>query len=251
MKIDLNCDLGESFGRYALGNDEALMPLITSANIACGLHAGDPMVMERTLRQALRYNVAPGAHPGYPDLQGFGRRRMELSPEEAYVLYQVGALAAFAAAAGAEVVHVKPHGALYNQAAEDRTLARAIACGVARFSRRLILVGLAGSALVEAGAEAGLQVANEGFPERGYTAEGALLSRRLPGAILTSPEQAAAQALRLVKEGVVMSAGSQTRRVAVETLCLHGDNPSAPQLARAIRAGLAEQGMEVKALSRP
>jgi 5-oxoprolinase (ATP-hydrolysing) subunit A len=252
MEIDLNCDMGEGFGRYVLGNDEALMPLITSANIACGLHAGDPVVMEKTVRQAVRHNVALGAHPGYPDRQGFGRRKMELSPEEveAFILYQVGALAAFAQAAGAELAHVKPHGALYNQAAEDQELARAIARGVARFSRRLILVGLAGSALVEAGAEARLSVANEGFPERGYTAEGTLMSRKLPGAIITSPELAAEQALRLIREGVVISAGGQTRRAPVETLCLHGDNPNAPQLAQAIRAALAEQGIEARSPAR-
>ena len=253
MKIDLNCDMGESFGYYTLGNDEALLPLITSANIACGLHAGDPLVMERTVRQALRYKVAIGAHPGFPDLQGFGRRRLELLPEEveAFILYQVGALSAFSQAAGAELTHVKPHGALYNQAAEDHELARAVARGVARFSQNLILVGLAGSALVEAGAEARLPVANEGFPERGYTAAGTLLSRRQPGAVIESPEKAAEQALRLAQAGIVISAASQTRHAPVETLCLHGDNPNAPQLAQAIRARLAEQGIEVERLSRP
>ena len=157
MKIDLNCDMGESFGRYRLGNDEALMPHITSANIACGYHAGDPLVMDATVRLAVRHGVGVGAHPGFPDLQGFGRRAMRLSPEEveAFVLYQVAALAGFARAAGVELAHVKPHGALYNLAAQDRTIAEAIARGVARFSKNLVLVGLAGSPLADHAIESG------------------------------------------------------------------------------------------------
>lgn len=245
--IDINCDMGESFGRYALGQDAALMPLISSANIACGLHAGDPLVMEATVRLAVRHQVALGAHPGYPDLQGFGRRRLELAPDEveAFVLYQVGALAAFARAAGADLTHVKPHGALYTQAAEDRPLAQAVARAVARFSRSLSLVGLAGSMLIEAGAEAGLRVANEGFPERGYTPEGRLLPRRLPGALITAPEAAAEQALRLAQAGIAYGAGPQARRVPIDTLCLHGDNPHALPLLQAIRARLAESAIAV------
>jgi UPF0271 protein len=239
MRIDINCDLGESFGRYTLGNDELLLPLVTSANIACGFHAGDPRVMDQTVQAARRHGVAIGAHPGLPDLQGFGRRRMELSPEEveACVLYQIGALAAFARASGVDLTHVKPHGALYNQAAEDTAIALAVARGVARFSRGLILVGLAGSALVEAGPEAGLRVAAEGFPERDYTAEGRLLARGVPGAVVASPEQAAGQALRLAQEGI--------GGVRIDTLCLHGDNPQAVPIAQAIRARLAGHGIDV------
>jgi UPF0271 protein len=249
--VDINCDMGESFGRYALGHDEALLPLITSANIACGLHAGDPLVMEQTVRLAREARVAIGAHPGLPYLQGFGRRRLDLPPEEAeaFVLYQVGALAAFTRALGTELTHVKPHGALYNQAAEDRELARAIARGVARFSRGLILVGMAGSALVEAGVEAGLAVANEGFPDRGYTPTGALMPRRLPGAIIDSPEQAAKQALRLARDGVTLPTAHGTQRIAIDTLCVHGDNPKAVQILQAIRARLAEHGRAVAALA--
>lgn len=252
MTIDINCDMGESFGRYTLGQDEALLPFITSANIACGWHAGDPLVMERTVRLAQEARVAIGAHPGLPDLQGFGRRNLDLAPEEAeaFVLYQVGALAAFARAWGAELAHVKPHGALYNQAAQDRDLAQAIARGVARFSRSLILVGLAGSALVEAGLEAGLAVANEGFPERGYTSAGTLMPRSQPGAVIDSPEQAAAQALRLAQEGVVFSTPRGAQRVAIDTLCVHGDNPNAVQILRAIRAQLSEHGQAVAAMPR-
>lgn len=242
MRIDINCDLGESFGRYTLGNDELLLPLVTSANIACGFHAGDPRVIDQTVKAVRRHEVAIGAHPGFPDLQGFGRRRMELSPEEveACVLYQIGALAAFARASGADLTHVKPHGALYNQAAEDAAIALAVARGVARFSQGLILVGLAGSALVEAGLEAGLRVAAEGFPERGYTADGRLLARGLPGAVVASPEQAAGQALRLAQEGI--------GGVHIDTLCVHGDNPRAVPIAQAIRARLSEHGIDVRPL---
>ncbi len=251
MRSDINCDMGESFGRYTLGHDEALMPLITSANIACGLHAGDPVVIDRTIRLAHAAGVAIGAHPGLPDLQGFGRRRLDLSPEEAeaFVLYQVGALAAFARASGVELNHVKPHGALYNQAAGDRALASGIARGVARFSRNLILVGLAGSALVEAGIEAGLPVAGEGFPERGYTPAGTLMPRGQPGAIIDSPEQAAENALRLAREGITLSTAGGPQHVRIDTLCVHGDNPNAEQILRAIRAKLAENGVAVVALA--
>ncbi len=244
LSIDLNCDMGESFGRYALGADSQVLEWVTSANIACGLHAGDPLVMQQTVSLAARRGAAIGAHPGYPDLQGFGRRVMDLTAEEveAFVLYQVGALAAFTRAAGAELVHVKPHGALYNQAARDAALAAAIARGVARFSRGLILVGLAGSRLPEAGLEAGLQVASEGFPDRAYNPDGSLRSRREAGAVLESVEAVCAQALRLVREGP--GAG-----IRVETLCIHGDGPHAPEFARAVRQTLEAAGIRVLPLA--
>ena len=247
MKIDLNCDMGESFGRYTIGNDEAMMPYITSANIACGLHAGDPLVMERTVRLAQEHGVGIGAHPGFPDLQGFGRRVMQLAPEEAeaFVLYQVGALAAFAKAAGAELVHVKPHGALYNLAARDRPLAEAIARAVARFSRQLILVGLANSLLVEAGLEAGLPVAREAFADRAYEADGSLRSRRLPGAVLEDPAQAAEQVVRIAQEGLVVACTGEEVPVQAETICLHGDTPTAVEIAKTIRGELEAAGIEV------
>jgi UPF0271 protein len=243
MKIDLNCDLGESFGLYALGNDAAIMPLITSANIACGFHAGDASVMQATVRLAKQHSVAVGAHPGWPDLQGFGRREMNLSPEEteALVLYQIGALAAFAKAEGVELRHVKPHGALYNQAAKERKLADAIARAVKRFSGDLILVGLAGSRLVDAGEEIGLRVANEGFPDRAYNADGSLKSRSLPGAVIESPEEVGRNAIRLVREGIQFGG----RVVRVETLCLHGDHPGAVENAKALREALGRSGIEV------
>jgi UPF0271 protein len=251
MKIDLNCDMGESFGRYTLGNDAALMPHITSANIACGLHASDPLVMDRTVKLAREHGVAIGAHPGLPDLQGFGRRPMQLSPEEAeaFVLYQLGALAGFAQAAGTELVHVKPHGALYNQAAQDRPLAEAIVRGVARFSRGLIVVGLANSQLIKAGQAAGLAVAREAFADRAYEADGSLRSRRLPGAVLHEPAQAAEQAVRIACEGLVVTWDGEHVPVQAETLCVHGDTPTALTIVQAIRQALAEAGVDVAPLA--
>ncbi|MFQ6100597.1 MAG: LamB/YcsF family protein [Anaerolineae bacterium] len=259
MKIDLNCDMGESFGRYSLGSDAALMSYVTSANIACGLHAGDPLVMERTVRLAREHGVGIGAHPGFPDLQGFGRRAMQLAPEEveAFVLYQIGALAAFAKAAGAELVHVKPHGALYNLAARDRPLAEAIVRAVARFSRgstplttgQLILVGLANSLLVEAGLEAGLPVAREAFADRAYEADGSLRSRRLPGAVLEDPAEAAEQAVRIAQDGLVVAYSGEEVPVQAETICLHGDTSTALAIAQAVRQALTTAGVEVVPLT--
>lgn len=248
MLIDLNCDLGESFGRYRLGQDEAVIPFVTSVSIACGFHAGDPVVMKQTVDLAARHGVSIGAHPGYPDLQGFGRRNMDLSPEEveALVLYQVGALAGFAKAAGVEMAHVKPHGALYNQAAGDRALARAVARGVARFSKELILVGLAGSALVAAGVVEGLKVANEGFPDRAYNPDGTLVARRAPGAVVESPDDVAANAVRLAKHGI--SFGSM--QVKIDTLCIHGDNPNAAAIGKAVVDVLMANSIDVVRLSK-
>ena len=238
--IDLNCDCGESFGAYRLGDDAAILPLITSANIACGFHAGDPSVMRHTLRLAAQVGVAVGAHPGYPDLQGFGRREMTFTPAEVegLILYQVGALAALARAEGVELTHVKPHGALYNQAAKDAALAGAIAQAVKAFSRELILVGLAGSQLVAAGIELCLTTAGEAFPDRAYNADGTLRSRNLPGAVLEDPAQVASNAVQLAQ------------REGVQTLCLHGDNPSALENARQVRAALAAAGVGLARLRR-
>lgn len=246
MKIDLNCDMGESFGRYKLGNDAAVMAYISSANIACGLHGGDPIVMRTTIQLARQHGVAIGAHPGWPDLQGFGRREMNLTSEEveAFVLYQIGALAAFAKAEDIELRHVKPHGALYNQAAKDRALATSIAQAVQHFDSDLILVGLAGSALIAAGLELGLRVANEGFPDRRYNPDGTLVSRKEANAILESAEEVAAQAVALAREGIDFAG----RRVQVDTMCLHGDNLHAAENARMVHDALAKEGIEVKAL---
>jgi len=247
MRVDLNCDMGESFGRYRIGADEALMPFITSANIACGYHAGDPLVMARTVRLAIEHGVGIGAHPGFPDLMGFGRRQMQLAPEEIenYILYQIGALAAFAKAAGTELAHVKPHGALYNMAAKDAELARAIVRGIARFSRELIVVCLAGSAMVEAAEEAGLRVAREGFADRAYNPDGTLRSRRLPGALIEDPKVAAERAIRMVRDGVVVAHTGEEIPLRVDTICVHGDTPTAVEIAKTIRRELEAAGIEV------
>ncbi len=241
MKIDLNSDIGESFGAHQVGDDAAILVYVDSANVACGFHAGDPLVMDATVRLCVEHGVRLGAHPGHLDLQGFGRRDIQLSPEEAeaFVLYQVGALAAFGRAYGVELTHVKPHGALYNQAARDGTLAQAIARGVKRFSPGLALVGLAGSALVAAGMQAGLVVMNEGFPDRGYNPDGSLMSRKLPGALLHDPAAIAANAVRLATQGILVRVpGGGERRMPVETLCLHGDNPASVEAAKAVRMAL-------------
>src|ERR1700752_3925745 len=228
MKIDLNCDMGEN-----IGNDEAVMPYITSANIACGFHAGDSKTMSDTVRLATKYGVAIGAHPSWKDVEGFGRREMTLPPDEveALVLYQIGALAAIAKAEGIELHHVKPHGALYNQAAHDRVLANAIAGAVKRFSSDLVLVGLAGSELIEAGVEVGLKVANEGFPDRNYNPNGTLVSRKESNAIVVLSEEVAAHALRLIRDGILF----EETHVRVDTLCLHGDHPRVVENAKLIR----------------
>jgi UPF0271 protein len=251
--IDINCDMGESFGAYRMGEDEAVMPFITSANIACGFHAGDPVVMQATVRLAVKHGVSIGAHPGYPDLQGFGRREMRLAPEEveALVLYQVSALAGFARAEGAEVSHVKPHGALYNQAARDTALAGAIARAARRFSREVILVGLAGSRLIEAGLEAGLGVAREAFPDRAYESDGSLRQRELPGAVIDDPKESAANGLRLAREGVSITRDGSTEMVAVDTLCVHGDTPGAAARAKVIHEAIAGANIRMSGINKP
>jgi UPF0271 protein len=252
-RIDLNADVGEGFGAYCLGGDEAILPFVTSANIACGFHGGDPRQMDRTVALAVRAGVAVGAHPGYPDLRGFGRRPMQVDPEdvETDVVYQVGALAAFAQSHGTRLVHVKPHGALYNQATLDLELARAIARGVARVSRDLIFVGLATSSAMRSAAEGeGLVFAAEAFADRTYCPDGALQSRKHSGAVITDPRQAAEQALRIARDGVVVAAGGATIPLQADTLCLHGDNPSAAEIAWAVRQVLDSEGVRVEALAR-
>lgn len=228
MKIDLNCDMGEN-----IGSDELIMPLITSANIACGYHAGNAKTMRETVRLAKKFAVNIGAHPSWFDLEGFGRREMSLTADEveALILDQVSALAAIAEAEGAELRHVKPHGALYNQAAKDRPLAEAIARAVKNFNGELILVGLAGSRLIEAGVEVGLNVANEGFPDRRYNPDGTLVSRNEAHAVIESPEEVARHAVELIQNGILF----EGKRVWVETLCLHGDHPRVVENAKLIR----------------
>ncbi|HEX7554331.1 MAG TPA: 5-oxoprolinase subunit PxpA [Geothrix sp.] len=248
--IDLNCDMGESFGAWTMGQDEALLDLVTSANIACGLHAGDPATMLRTVRCAAAKGVALGAHPSLPDLQGFGRRTMGITLDEArgLVLYQVGALAAFAKAAGTRLRHVKPHGALYNMAARDRALADAIAGAVRDFDPALILVGLSGSELIKAGQEIGLSCASEVFADRGYEPDGSLSPRSAPGAMITDEDAAVARVLRMVLEGRVESRTGVDVGLQAETVCIHGDQPQALAFARRLRWALEEAGIEVRAL---
>lgn len=248
-RIDLNADLGESFGAYTIGDDEGLLGVVTSANVACGFHGGDPSTMRRTVLRCLEKGVAIGAHPGLPDLAGFGRRELRITPDEAYelTLYQLGALQAFCTAEGGALRHVKPHGALYNMAASDQALAAAIARAAARVSPDLILVGLAGSALTRAGEAAGLRTAGEAFADRSYRADGTLTPRREPGAVLP-PERAAAQALLLAQGGIVRAQDGADIQVRADTICVHGDSQHAAELARAVRRMLEEGGLTVAAL---
>ena len=250
-RIDLNCDMGESFGAWKMGNDEAVLEPVTSANIACGMHAGDPGTMRATVRAARSRGVAIGAHPGFPDLQGFGRRAMALTPSQAYdtVLYQIGALAGFARAAGGRVSHVKAHGMLYNMAAKDAALAEAIARAVRDFDDSLVLYGLAGSALIAAAEGAGLRAASEVFADRTYQDDGSLTPRSLPGSMIDDVDAAIAQVKRMVLEGVVRSVSGKDVPVKADTLCIHGDQPGAVVFARAIRDALQGAGVEVKALA--
>jgi UPF0271 protein len=253
VAIDVNCDMGESFGVYRIDCDEeALMSLVSSANVACGFHAGDPRIIDRTVGLAVAHGVAVGAHPSHLDLRGFGRREMKVGPDEveADVLYQVGALLAFARAHGAALVHVKPHGALYNQAVNDEELARAIARGIARVSRELIFVGLAASPAMKGAAEAeGLRYAREAFADRVYNPDGTLQSRRIPGSVITDPGKAAAQALQIATRRSVTAHDGKVVPLEAETICLHGDNPSALSNARTVRRALEEKGVEIRGLS--
>jgi UPF0271 protein len=249
VRVDLNADVGESIGPWPMGEDERLIPLVTSVNVACGVHAGDPLTIDRTVRAALAHSVAVGAHPGYPDLVGFGRRDLDMAPDEleASLVYQIGAVSAFARAAGTTLNHVKPHGALYNLAARDPAVAATIARAVARVSGELVLVGLAGSAMLAAAADAGLASAAEAFADRAYEPDGTLRSRRLPGALLESPERAAAQALSIVREGRVESHDGRVVTVRADTICIHGDTPHAVEFATAIRAALEGAGVTIAA----
>lgn len=250
VRVDLNADVGESFGIYALGHDSALMSVISSANVACGFHAGDPGVMRATVALAREHGVAVGAHPGYPDLAGFGRRQLHASPREVedLVVYQIGALAGLAAAQGVRVRHVKAHGALYNMAARDAGLADAIARAVVAVDRTLVLFGLSGSELVAAAKRAGLQAASEVFADRAYLADGGLVPRGTPGAVITDPGTVSERAARMVREGVVMAIDGSRLPLDAHTICVHGDTPRAAELARALRAALIAAEIEVKAV---
>jgi UPF0271 protein len=250
MRIDLNSDLGESFGPWPMGQDAALMDSITSANIACGFHAGDPGVMRQTLALAKDKGVAVGAHPGFPDLVGFGRREIKATPAEVHdlVLYQVSALAGMAAAQGLKLQHVKAHGALYNMACKERPLADAIARAVAAFDRSLILFGLPQSELLRAGEAAGLPVAAEVFADRAYERDGSLTSRTRPGSVIHDEKAVVDRAVRMVKQQQVVAVDGSVVALQADTLCLHGDTPGAAALAGLIRRGLASAGVSIAAL---
>jgi UPF0271 protein len=245
-RIDLNADVGESFGPWPMGADEALMPLVSSVNVACGAHAGDPGTILRTVALAAEHGVAVGAHPGYPDLAGFGRRDLEMSETDlrASLVVQVGVVVAAARVAGTRVRHVKPHGALYNRAARDPVLAAVVAGAFAALDPGLVLVGLAGSRSLEAGRDAGLTVLAEAFADRRYEPDGSLRPRTLPGALL-GPEDAAEQAIAIVRDGRVTASDGSTVAVAADTLCVHGDSPGAAEIARAVRSALAGAGITV------
>jgi UPF0271 protein len=251
MLIDINCDMGESFGAYEIGADDEVLPHITSANIACGFHGGDPSVMRTTVAHALEHGVAIGAHPGLPDLVGFGRRAMQVSPQEVYdlMIYQVGALSGFVRAAGAELRHVKPHGALYNMAVAQPALADAIARAVHDVDPRLILFGLAGSTMLKSAERAGVAWASEAFADRNYLHDGSLVPRSSPDALVRDVDEGVRRAVRMVRDGLVADVDGEDIPIRADTICIHGDGQNAAQLAKALRTGLTAAGVTVAAPS--
>lgn len=246
--IDLNADLGESFGVYSIGQDQDVLRLVTSANVACGRHAGDPRTMDATVRSSREVGVAVGAHPGFPDLQGFGRRLIEMSPDDVQldVLYQIGALHGFCARHGVGLEHVKAHGALYNVALVNPDTAKAIASAVASYNSELLFVAPFGSALASAGRESGLRIAYEGFADRAYNADGTLVSRRLPGAVISDAVRAADRAVQMVTEGSVDAITGDRITLRVNTVCVHGDNPDAVKILREVRSAFEKNGIRVE-----
>lgn len=248
MQIDLNCDIGEGFGIYTAGLDGDVMPHITSANVACGWHAGDPVVMQATVEMASKLNIMVGAHPGYPDLMGFGRRDMNCSPQdlESYILYQVGALQAFCRSWNLKMQHVKAHGALYHAVLEDPELGGALARAVQKADPELILLTLSGpkgNVMAEICGDLGLRVAREAFPDRAYNRDGTLVSRNLPGAVLKDPEEVAKRALSMARDGIALTPEGESVRIEAQTLCVHGDSPAAVKSACAIGHILAENNI--------
>lgn len=249
VRVDLNCDMGESVGPWVMGHDHDVMRFVSSVNIACGYHAGDPSVMRATVVNAAAHGIAIGAHPGLPDLVGFGRREMRVSAQEVYdmVTYQVGALQGIATAAGARLAHVKPHGALYNMAARQDDLADAIARAVRDVDDSLILFGLSGSALIAAGTACGIAVAHEVFADRNYNSDGSLVSRSQPDALITDPDLAAERALRMVQHRSVIAVDGKHVPIAPDTICIHGDSGNAVQFALRIRSVLHAAEVDVRA----
>lgn len=248
-QIDLNCDLGESFGRYTLGMDEEVIPYITSANIACGYHASDPVIMEKTVQMAAANGVQIGAHTGFPDLLGFGRRNMNLSPKEAktYTMYQIGALAGFCRAAGIPLHHVKPHGAFYNMAAKDYGLACAICEGIASIDTNIILLGLSSSQMEKAAKDVGIPFRQEVFADRAYEDDGSLVARSKPGAVIIEEDLAISRVVDMVKKGKVTSINGKEIAIKADSVCVHGDGVKALAFVKLIRKVLKEEEIEVKA----
>ncbi len=247
IKVDLNCDMGESFGNYTCGMDGDVVPHISSANVACGFHASDPLVMEKTVALCKKQGVRVGAHPGFPDLVGFGRRNLQVSAAElkAMVIYQVGALKAFCDAAGVPLQHVKPHGAMYNMAGKDEVMARAICEGVKAVDPNLILLGLSGSKLVSAAEAAGLKAAKEVFADRAYEEDGSLVARSKAGAMITDEEEAIARVISMVKDHKIKTITGKEIEITADSVCLHGDSPKAVLFAEKISAALKVAGVTV------
>ena len=251
LYVDLNSDLGESFGNYTLGNDEKVLEYVTSINIACGFHAGDPVVMEKTVKLALSKGVAIGAHPGFPDLMGFGRRNMDISYQEAraYMIYQIGALKAFVEACGGRLQHVKPHGALYNMAAKDYGLAKALAEAVYDVDHKMIFMGLANSVMLQAAKDTGLRVAHEVFADRAYNKDGSLVSRHEKGAVIHDQDICAGQVLNMLQNGRVSTKDGSALEIQADSVCIHGDNPKALVFIHSLREKLLSYNIGFKALS--
>lgn len=249
-KIDLNSDLGESFGAYKIGRDTDIVPLVSSANVACGFHAGDPTVMARTVTLCKESGTAVGAHPGFDDLQGFGRRNMSVSPEDAknMIIYQVGALDAFCRASGVRLQHVKPHGALYNMAAKDKKLADAICRGIYDYDPSLILMGLAGSEMIASAKEIGLPYASEVFADRAYEDDGTLVARTKPGAMIEDEDEAVERVVTMIKTHTVKTISGKTIEIVPDSVCVHGDSQKALAFVEKIRKTLTAEGVEIAAL---
>lgn len=251
-KVDLNSDLGESYGAYRIGCDDQVIPLISSANVACGFHASDPVVMDTTLKLAADAGIEVGAHPGYPDLMGFGRRNMIISAEEAkaYTLYQLGALDAFCRSNGLKMQHVKPHGAFYNMAGKDYNLSKAICEGIAEFNNELIVLALSGGELLHAAKDLGLRAASEVFADRAYEEDGSLVNRKKEGAMITDEDLAVERVVRMIKEHKVTAISGKDIDITADSICVHGDGEKALAFVRKIRDVLASEGIEIAPLNK-
>ena len=250
-QIDLNCDLGESFGNYKIGMDEEVIPLISSANVACGYHASDPIVMQKTIAMTKKFGTAVGAHPGFPDLMGFGRRNLSVSPAEAkaYTLYQLGALDAFCITQGVKLQHVKPHGALYNMAAKDYELARGICEAIYEFDKDLIVLALSSGQLIRAGQDIGLRTALEFFSDRAYEEDGTLVNRRKEGAVITDENEALARVVRMIKENKLTAITGKDISIKADSVCVHGDGVKALEFVKKIREKLTDEQIAIKPLA--